>query len=282
MKKRLKQRKTGKPGLNATGINSQSKEDFGRTWWGEQWVGSLERFAPPFKWKEGKHLAWARQVLDIGIEKGLVTARVGDFAGKSYAVKLSLAPFTAEQWAALSLAAADDPSFGEALFTGTMPPHAEKAFAKAGLRLMPEKFKDLDMKCPCTDWFKPCVHQLAVYLLLAEEFDRDPSLLFRLRGKTREEMQALFPVTAQVETPVPRHVEPAGEPLSDDPEKFWNGGDLPDLNLEWKTPAHSAAPLQRLGHFPFWRGSVKFLPYMESAYREISRFALMSSGKKNS
>jgi uncharacterized Zn finger protein len=280
VKKRLN-KSLSKAKLKATGTHSQSKEDFGRTWWGEQWVGSLERFAQPIKWQEGKHLAWARQVLDIGIEKGLVTARVGDFAGQSYPVKLRLAQFTPEQWAALSLAAADDPSFGEALFNGTMPPHAEKAFAKAGLRLMPEKFKDLDMKCPCTDWFKPCVHQLAVYLLLAEEFDRDPSLLFRLRGKTREEMQSLFPVAEQVETPESRHVESAGEPISNDPVRFWNGGELPDLNLEWKTPEQPAAPLRRLGHFPFWRGSTMFLPYMEIAYREISRFALMSSGKKN-
>lgn len=266
--------------LKAAGIHPQSKQDFGQTWWGEQWVGSLERFALPYKWKEGKHLAWARQVLDIGIEKGLVTARVGDFAGNSYAVKLSLAQFSTEQWEALARAAGADPGFGEALLNGTMPPEAEKAFAKAGLRLMPEKFKDLDMKCPCTDWFKPCVHQLAVYLLLAEEFDRDPLLLFRLRGKTREEMHVLFPVAEQVERSAPPMAEPAGEPITDDPIKFWNGGELPDLNLEWKTPAHSAAPLQRLGHFPFWRGTVQFLPYMERVYREISRFALLSSGKK--
>ena len=161
-----------------------------------------------------------------------------------------------------------------------MPPNAERAFAEAGLRLMPEKFKDLDMKCPCADWFKPCSHQLAVYLLLAEEFDRDPMLLFRLRGKSREEMHSLFPVMAPVEIAETRPIEPASVPITEDPEKFWNGGELPDLNLEWKTPVHSAAPLQRLGHFPFWRGSEDFVKHMERAYREVSRFALMSSGRK--
>jgi uncharacterized Zn finger protein len=270
-----KRNKSGRP-IQAT--TPQAQHEFGRTWWGEQWIGSLERFAPPYKWKEGKHLAWARLVTDIGIEKGRVAAQVGDFTGQSYAVKLSLAPFAAEQWEALSRAAVHDASFGEALFNGAMPPHAERIFAEAGLRLMPEKFKDLDMKCPCPDWFKPCTHQLAVYLLLAEEFDRDPMLLFRLRGKTREEMQALFPVATPVETVETRSFEPAGEALSEDPELFWSGGKLPDLDLVWKTPVHSAAPLQRLGHFPFWRGSEDFLKPMEQTYREISRFALMASG----
>ena len=260
---------------------SEGKAEFGRTWWGAQWIGALERFAQPYKWNEGKHLALARQVLDIGVEKGLVTAKVSDFTKQTFPVKLSLATFTAEQWEALSRGAAEDSTFGTALLSGTMPPHAEKAFAAAGLRLMPEKFKDLDMKCPCTDWFKPCVHQLAVYLLLAEEFDRDPMLLFRLRGKTRDEMQTLFPASADVvkaEAPV---VEPVYEPLSNDPEKFWNGSAAPDLKLEWKAPAHSAAALQRLGNFPFWRGSVPFMSHMATAYREISRFTLFASGKKN-
>ncbi len=275
-----KKHKSGRPGKLAPPPPPPQQQGFGRTWWGEQWILSLQRFAAEYKWKEGKHLALARLVTDIGIEKGRVAAQVSDFSGKSYAVRLSLAPFTAEQWDALSRVAALDSSFGEALFTGTMPPNAERTFALAGLRLMPEKFKDLDMKCPCPDWFKPCIHQLAVYLLLAEEFDRDPMLLFRLRGKTREEMQSLFPVTIPVETAETRVFEPAGEPLSDDTEKFWNGGALPDFNLEWKTPVHSAAPLQRLGHFPFWRGSDEFSRHMEVAYREISRFALMSSGYK--
>lgn len=274
-------KRKSKSGRAARFVPLQTQKDFGRTWWGAQWIGSLERFAPPFKWQEGKHLAWARLVKDIGIEKGNVTAQVCDFAGKSYAVKLSLIPFSQEQWDSLSHAAADDASFGEALFNGTMPPYAEQAFATAGLRLMPEKFKDLNMKCPCPDWFKPCVHQLAVYLLLAEEFDRDPMLLFRLRGRTREEMQALFPVATAVDTAETRSFESAGAPLSDDAEKFWNGGEVPDLKLEWKTPEHSAAALQRLGPFPFWRGSEAFAAQMERAYRAASRFALMSAGKKS-
>lgn len=272
-----KRKKSGRPSKIAP---PQRQQEFGRTWWGAQWIGSLERFAPTHKWHEGKHLAWARLVTDIGVEKGRVAAQVSDFTGKSYAVKLSLAPFSAEQWDALAQAASHDESFGEALFNGAMPPNAERAFAEAGLRLMPEKFKDLDMKCPCADWFKPCSHQLAVYLLLAEEFDRDPMLLFRLRGKSREEMHSLFPVMAPVEIAETRPIEPASVPITEDPEKFWNGGELPDLNLEWKTPVHSAAPLQRLGHFPFWRGSEDFVKHMERAYREVSRFALMSSGRK--
>ncbi len=282
MKKRNKIQKTGVPTPRAAGVHTQSRGVFGSTWWGAEWVGSLERFATPHKWQEGKHLACGRQVLDIGVEKGYVTASVGDFTGHTYAVKLSLSPFTNEQWDGLSRAAANDPAFGEALASGEMPLNAKQVFESAGLRLMPEKFKDLVMKCPCADWFKPCSHQLAVYLLLAEEFDRDPSLLFRLRGKTREEMRALFPQAPQGAAAAPAVVsEPASEALSDDPEKFWNGGALPELNLEWRVPVHSAAPVHRLGPFPFWRGSDAFVPQMERAYREISRFALMASGKKS-
>ena len=91
-------KKRNKPGRPPTSLAPPpTQQDFGRTWWGEQWIGSLERFAAPQKWKEGKHLAWARLVTDIGIEKGRVAAQVSDFSGKAYGVKLSLAPFTSEQ-----------------------------------------------------------------------------------------------------------------------------------------------------------------------------------------
>ena len=30
----------------------EEQPEFGRTWWGAQWIGALERFVQPFKWGE--------------------------------------------------------------------------------------------------------------------------------------------------------------------------------------------------------------------------------------
>ena len=66
----------------------------------------------------------------------------------------------------------------------------EEAFRAAGLSLFPRTGWDLRTNCSCPDWSNPCKHIAAVYYLLGEEFDRDPFLLFKLRGRTREQVIA--------------------------------------------------------------------------------------------
>ncbi|MBU4313650.1 MAG: SWIM zinc finger family protein [Actinobacteria bacterium] len=58
---------------------------------------------------------------------------------------------------------------------------------KAGLSLFPKRQKDLETNCSCPDWSNPCKHIAAVFYLMAEAFDKDPFLLFKLRGMEREE-----------------------------------------------------------------------------------------------
>jgi hypothetical protein len=60
-------------------------------------------------------------------------------------------------------------------------------FDQVGLSLFPGRHQDLKTDCSCPDWSNPCKHIAAVYYLLGEEFDRDPFLIFKLRGKGRED-----------------------------------------------------------------------------------------------
>ena len=68
------------------------------------------------------------------------------------------------------------------LMAGALPPEAEECFAEAGVALFPARDADLITSCDCPDFSNPCKHIAAVYYLLAEQFDRGPFLLFRLRG----------------------------------------------------------------------------------------------------
>jgi len=69
-----------------------------------------------------------------------------------------------------------------------MPQNIEEAFSDSGVSLFPQKKSDLKTDCSCPDWSNPCKHIAAVYYLLGEEFDRDPFLIFKLRGMSREEL----------------------------------------------------------------------------------------------
>ena len=60
--------------------------------------------------------------------------------------------------------------------------------SRRGCRSSRTRMRDLETDCSCPDVANPCKHIAAVYYLLGEEFDRDPFLIFRLRGMTREEL----------------------------------------------------------------------------------------------
>jgi uncharacterized Zn finger protein len=158
------------------------------------------------------------------------------------------------------------------MLAGEMPPDIEKVFKEAKVSLFPERLGDLSTECSCPDWSNPCKHVAAVYYLLGEEFDRDPFLIFRMRGMSREEFVALLGATPAAET-VETLLPP--RPLSSDPAVFWNGGEIPAeaWGEAQVLEVHAALP-KRLGNFPFWRGQVRFLDAMESAYAEASARAL--------
>ena len=54
--------------------------------------------------------------------------------------------------------------------------------------------KDLRAGCTCPDWANPCKHSAAVFFILADIINADPFILFKLRGKTKEEIFEIFRV----------------------------------------------------------------------------------------
>ena len=133
-----------------------------------------------------------------------------------------------------------------------------------------------------------------MYYLLGEEFDRDPFLLFRLRGLGREEL--LQRLSRAAPTPVPpdsaakrgkgheaadaTEGEPSplpSEPLSADSSIFWSGGLLAeDVFGVVQPPPVSGAWLRRLGGLPFWRGETPLPDALEPIYQAASAHGLQA------
>jgi uncharacterized Zn finger protein len=78
--------------------------------------------------------------------------------------------------------------FAAKLLVGEMPRDIDEALADCHLSLFPASPRDLTAICWCPDWENPCKHIAAAYYLLAEAFDDDPFLIFRWRGRTRDEL----------------------------------------------------------------------------------------------
>jgi uncharacterized Zn finger protein len=253
------------------GIKAQSKRGgFGESWWAKRWVAVLESFQIGARLGRGRSYARSGQVLAVDVQKGRVTAQVQGSRPKPYAVTLQVKLLTKAQWKKLAGVLGREALFAAKLLVGEMPKDIERAFEAAGLSLFPERAGDLKTDCSCPDWSNPCKHIAAVYYLLGEEFDRDPFLIFRLRGLGRDELAGMLGGAAGSATETgPVAVETgAAEVLQTNPEDFWTGGRVDEeLIGPVDAPLVSAALLRRLGGFPFWRGEEPFLDALEPLYR---------------
>ena len=179
-----------KPRKPADGIKAQSKK-FGQTWWASKWLAALERLMDSGRLSRGRSYARSGQVLNLDIKPGRVDAQVQGSAPRPYKVQIEIKPLSEKEWNRVADAMAEQAIFAAKLLAGEMPQNIEEAFAAAKVNLFPTSSGDLDTDCSCPDWSNPCKHIAAVYYLLGEQFDGDPFLLFRLRGKSKDEIMSL-------------------------------------------------------------------------------------------
>jgi uncharacterized Zn finger protein len=262
------------------GIKAQNKRgDFGSSWWAKRWIAVLESFNIGGRLQRGRSYARQGQVLSIDVAAGEVTAAVQGSRPQPYQVSIAVKTLSDAEWAKLLRTLAGQARYAAKLLAGEMPHDIEEVFQKAGLSLFPTKRGDLKTDCSCPDMSNPCKHIAAVYYLLGEEFDRDPFLLFQLRGLGRDELsQGLASATGTDKAPEPKEEETVAapaDPVPADPKAFWIGGALPDdLFGDVQRPPVSAAWPKRLGGFPFWRGTERFLDAVEPVYREAAEVGL--------
>jgi len=243
------------------GIKARNKRGaFAESWWGRRWIEVLESFNIGERLGRGRTYARKGQVLDLKIEPGLVSAKVQGSRPSPYKVTIGVKPITDAQWKKLGKAVAEDTWSAARLIAGEMPETLEQTFADAGVPLFPAKLGDLKTECSCPDWSNPCKHVAAVYYLLAESFDQDPFLLFRLRGRSRDEFLALLGDAGPRRGAVADSPPVPPQPLSGDQHTFWQGRAIPRDLFGGAAVSDAPTPLPAtLGPLPFWRGEVDFL-----------------------
>lgn len=264
------------------GIKAKSKRgNIGDTWWSKHWVKLLESFGWSNRLERGKRYARSGQVLDFKLAPGKVTARVQGSRPKPYSVSIDIKPLTDEAWNKVLEEMSQKAIFAAKLLAGEMPHNIEEAFDAAGMSLFPESSKDIKTDCSCPDSANPCKHIAAVYYILAEEFDRDPFMLFKIRGKAKDEITASLRKKRATSTenlpesdvlPVGKVTEQKKIPLSID--DFWSGGELESFSLNISPPDVSAAIIKRLGTPQFWDSKEDFNKKMGGYYEEISSRAV--------
>jgi uncharacterized Zn finger protein len=264
------------------GIKAKSKRgSIGDTWWSKRWVKVLESFGWSNRLERGRRYARSGQVIDFKLAPGRVTARVQGSMSEPYSVKIEMKPLADEAWNKVLEEMSQKAIFAAKLLAGEMPQNIEEAFDATGMSLFPESSKGIKTDCSCPDSANPCKHIAAVYYILAEEFDRDPFMLFKLRGRTKDEITASLRKKRTVDTEkVPEVEAPSTARVTEQKEVplsvdgFWSGEELESFSVNISPPDVSAAIIKRLGTPQFWDSKDNFNKKMGGYYEEISRRAM--------
>lgn len=280
------------------GIRAQTKSrKVGKNWWTKRWMSVLENNYMGAELPRGRAYAQAGQVLDIHIDHGCVTAKVQGPHKEPYVVTIEFQPTPKRKWNALFEEISKKAIFAAKLLTGDMPETIEEVFGSHKLSLFPKDIDDIKTVCtgekakknPCQgessnngQTISPCRCIIAVYYLLAEEFDRDPFLFMKLRGLNRDDLIEAIGSSQPRETS--QHAEigdligdfegsslGAQVNLSADFNTFWQGGHVSDdLIGDVRVPPSAGALAKHLGHFPMWRGEERFLDALDFVYKKAS------------
>jgi uncharacterized Zn finger protein len=272
------------PRHTESGIQTRSQRgEFAKNWWARRWLEALERLMQGVRLTRGQHYARLGQVVSMEEIKGGVLARVQGSRTKPYRVSIQLAPFNNKQWEKVFDLLADKAIYVAQLLVGDMPENIEEVFNEAGVSLFPTRTIDLQTKCTCPDKVTPCKHIAATHYILGDRFDEDPFLLFRMRGRSQDQiMEALRQrrgadvdmISNGEDTPAWQS-QPEAPRFPETLEHFWSvGPELNEFNVQVKMPKIPQPLLKRLGE-PEFASQLTLQGQLEESYNAISQFAIM-------
>ena len=282
---------------------------FSRTWWGQRFIAALEQFTDPARLGRGRSYASGGRILDYTLVKGTVTARVrgsinpyfGVYKEPIYRTSITIKAISAADWTKAIRHIASRADLVTKLLMNEMPDTIEDAFSGLGLHLLPHSERDFVTDCTCPDWANPCKHIAGVYYLLASALDRDPFVMFELRGLSRDDLHAELvrsPLgqilssalksddVPEVEPVESYYTRPSREPAvvashgnsgtshgnsGTSHKEFWTGAKR--LPAPLAATAQASVPallIKKQGDYPpFWHKDMSFISVMEELYDRV-------------
>jgi uncharacterized Zn finger protein len=271
-----------------------ARKEFGRSWWSRRFLEAIETFTDANRLQRGRTYARGSRVKTFAIKDGSAIATIrgsvnpyfGVYKEPTYITTIEFDQISEAKWNAAIALMGTNAGLLSKLMLREIPENIEEPFQAVGVHLLPSTRKDLIGNCSCPDYSNPCKHIAAVYYLVGAELDRDPYLLFELRGMPREKFHTLLEATSlgkaaaqslssKAITPQPQesyYPRPTLSPLpTTDLRSFWLGSKrLPkDMEVPTASPV-SGILVKKQGDLPpFWETEVSFLEVMDELYNRV-------------
>jgi uncharacterized Zn finger protein len=267
---------------------------FSRTWWGQRFIEALERFTDAARLGRGRSYASGGRILDYTIANGTVNARVrgsinpyfGVYKEPIYKTSITIKAISAADWTRVIRQIASRADLVTKLLMNEMPDTIEEAFSALNLHLLPHSQSDFKTSCSCPDYANPCKHIAGVYYLLASALDKDPFVMFELRGLSRDALKtelarsplgqilasSLVEADVAVQPVESYYTRPTREPAPTAGHKeFWTGAKrLPAPLAATSQTSVPALLIKKQGDYPpFWHKDISFIGVMEELYGRV-------------
>ena len=150
------------------------------TFWGKSWCENLERYSDyANRLPRGRTYVRNGSVVDLQIKPGEIHAHVS--GSELYKVALKIAPVKKPHWKSICDDCAGAIDSLVELLQGRLSKGVMDRICRQQVGLFPAPH-EIELSCSCPDWADMCKHVAAVLYGIGARFDRQPELLFRLRG----------------------------------------------------------------------------------------------------
>lgn len=158
------------------------------TFWGEAWCRNLERYSDyETRLPRGRSYVRSGSVLHLGVKPGRVEAIVS--GTRTYTVEVKVGAVPPARWKALRKECVGSIASLVELLRGEFDKGVMDRVCREGTGLFPSP-KEIHFKCSCLDWADMCKHVAAVLYGVGSRLDREPDVLFRLRGVSAADLVA--------------------------------------------------------------------------------------------
>lgn len=173
------------------------------SWAATRWVNAVAKAATPDSLQQGIDYARQGQTRTLAIEPGRVAAEVQGRAFRPLRATIEFTKFTDDQWHRIESAMTDQAVYAAKLLAHEVPENIDELFSPLHLSLYPadaafnaprpstdppSTSPDLRVSCTCNHPDPWCKHAVCAALLLGERLDKNPFLIFNLRGLPGEEL----------------------------------------------------------------------------------------------
>jgi len=153
---------------------------YGTTIWGAELLKVLEGKTDSGRLGRGRTYANTGKVYEIFLKDNLIRAKVKGNYDPFYNTFMNFTPFSKDEIRTIKAILDEHPLILASVMNGELPKTFLEALEEANISL----FDDFKMSCSCFDFggYRACKHIAGLYYIAVSEIDKNPFVLFSLRG----------------------------------------------------------------------------------------------------